>query len=68
MDTLSKYPWQTDTSIGDWFYRTGQNYKSATEIIQMLVDIVQQKRNLLLMWYKRQKEIRTGYASYSKWH
>ncbi len=48
MDTLSKYPWQTDTSIGDWFYRTGQKYKSATEIVQMLVDIVSKNGNLLL--------------------
>ncbi len=48
MDTISKYPWQTDTSIGDWFYRKGQKYKSATEIIQMLVDIVSKNGNLLL--------------------
>ena len=34
------YPWQTDTSIGDWFYRTGQKYMTADEVIQMLVDIV----------------------------
>jgi len=39
-DSISAYPWQTDTSIGDWFYKTGQTYKSATDIIQMLVDIV----------------------------
>jgi alpha-L-fucosidase len=47
-DTLSLYPWQTDTSIGDWYYRTGQKYKSANEIIQMLVDIVSKNGNLLL--------------------
>jgi alpha-L-fucosidase len=47
-DTLIEYPWQTDTSIGDWYYRTGQKYKTSTEIIQMLVDIVSKNGNLLL--------------------
>jgi len=47
-DTASQYAWQTDTSIGDWYYRTGQKYKSATEVIQMLVDIVSKNGNLLL--------------------
>jgi len=47
-DTINKFPWQTDTSIGDWFYRTGQRYKSSTEIIQMLVDIVSKNGNLLI--------------------
>jgi alpha-L-fucosidase len=48
LDTVSAYPWQTDTSIGDWYYRTGQKYKTATEIIQMLVDIVSKNGNLLI--------------------
>ena len=47
-DTASQYPWQTDTSIGDWYYRTGQKYKSANEVIQMLVDIVSKNGNLLI--------------------
>jgi alpha-L-fucosidase len=47
-DSISVLPWQTDTSIGDWFYRTGQKYKSATDIIQMLVDIVSKNGNLLI--------------------
>jgi len=47
-DTLSKYPWQTDTSIGDWYYRTGQKYKTADEVIQMLIDIVSKNGNLLI--------------------
>jgi alpha-L-fucosidase len=47
-DTSSIYPWQTDTSIGDWYYRTGQKYKTATEVVQMLVDIVSKNGNLLL--------------------
>ena len=32
-DTINKFPWQTDTSIGDWFYRTGQRYKSSKDVI-----------------------------------
>jgi len=47
-DTASQYPWQTDTSIGDWYYRTGQKYKTANEVIQMLVDIVSKNGNLLI--------------------
>jgi alpha-L-fucosidase len=47
-DSISLYPWQTDTSIGDWFYRTGQKYKTSTEILQMLVDIVSKNGNLLI--------------------
>jgi len=48
MDSISPYPWQTDTSIGDWFYRTGQKYMTGTQVIQMLVDIVSKNGNLLL--------------------
>ena len=47
-DSISKFPWQTDTSIGDWYYRTGQTYKSSNEIIGMLVDIVSKNGNLLI--------------------
>jgi alpha-L-fucosidase len=47
-DTASQFPWQTDTSIGDWYYRTGQKYKSGNEVIQMLVDIVSKNGNLLI--------------------
>jgi alpha-L-fucosidase len=48
LDTVSAYPWQTDTSIGDWYYRTGQKYKTASEVVQMLVDIVSKNGNLLI--------------------
>ncbi len=48
MDSISQYPWQTDTSIGDWFYRTGQKYMTSTQVVQMLVDIVSKNGNLLL--------------------
>ncbi len=45
---ISPQPWQTDTSIGDWYYRTGQKYKSSKEIVQMLTDIVSKNGNLLI--------------------
>jgi alpha-L-fucosidase len=45
---ISPEPWQTDTSIGDWFYRTGEKHKSSTEIVRMLTDIVSKNGNLLL--------------------
>ena len=48
LNGISPYPWQTDTSIGDWFYRTGQKYKSADEIAQLLTDIVSKNGNLLI--------------------
>jgi alpha-L-fucosidase len=48
IDSLCPYPWQTDTSIGDWYYRTGQKYMTGTQVIQMLVDIVSKNGNLLL--------------------
>ncbi|MCU0363043.1 MAG: alpha-L-fucosidase [Bacteroidales bacterium] len=48
MDSISPEPWQTDTSIGDWYYRTGQKYMTGVEVIQMLVDIVSKNGNLLL--------------------
>ena len=47
-DSISEFPWQTDTSIGDWYYRTGQKYKTADEVIQMLIDIVSKNGNLLI--------------------
>jgi alpha-L-fucosidase len=45
---ISPEPWQTDTSIGDWYYRTGQKYKTSAEIVRMLADIVSKNGNLLI--------------------
>jgi alpha-L-fucosidase len=41
-------PWQTDTCIGNWFYKTGLQYKPASQVIHMLADIVSKNGNLLL--------------------
>jgi alpha-L-fucosidase len=41
-------PWQTDTSIGDWYYNQNWKYRGADWVIQMLVDIVSKNGNLLI--------------------
>ncbi len=42
------HPWQTDTSVGDWFYNVRDVYKSPKQVVDMLVDIVSKNGNLLL--------------------
>jgi alpha-L-fucosidase len=46
--TIRDLPWQTDDSIGDWFWRKGDKYKSPKYIIDQLIDIVSKNGNLLL--------------------
>ena len=45
---ISPYPWQTDTSIGDWFYNKHWKYRPLSWTVHMLVDIVSKNGNLLL--------------------
>lgn len=55
---IAKYPWQTDTSIGDWFYDenwkcrrsdgTMGMYRDAGWVVRTLADIVSKNGNLLL--------------------
>ena len=45
---IKPLPWQTCTSIGDWFYSEGYKYKTATDVVHMLADIVSKNGNLLL--------------------
>jgi alpha-L-fucosidase len=45
---ISPYPWQTDTSIGDWFYNKNWKYQPLSWTVHMLVDIVSKNGNLLL--------------------
>jgi alpha-L-fucosidase len=47
-DGIAINPWQTDTCIGQWHYKRGQEYKSSKKVIDMLVDIVSKNGNLLL--------------------
>ncbi len=45
---INPRPWQTDTSIGDWYYSENYEYKPTSQIVHMLVDIVSKNGNLLL--------------------
>jgi alpha-L-fucosidase len=48
MQDINPIPWQTDTCVGDWYYKEGIKYKTATTVITMLADIVSKNGNLLL--------------------
>lgn len=48
LEKIKDEPWQIDTCIGDWFYRSGLRYKPARMIICMLADVVSKNGNLLL--------------------
>jgi alpha-L-fucosidase len=45
-------PWQTDTCIGNWHYQRSlfdqHKYKTAIQVVQMLIDIVSKNGNLML--------------------
>ncbi|HEY3379366.1 MAG TPA: alpha-L-fucosidase, partial [Armatimonadota bacterium] len=45
---VAEHPWQTDTSVGDWFYNVKDVYKTPQHIVEMLVDIVSKNGNLVL--------------------
>jgi alpha-L-fucosidase len=47
-DAIAKDPWETDTCIGQWHYKRGQQYKSPKKVIDLLTDIVSKNGNLLL--------------------
>jgi alpha-L-fucosidase len=48
MGGINPYPWQMDTSIGDWFYNKNWKYRPLSWVVQMLVDVVSKNGNLLL--------------------
>lgn len=48
MPGVNPYPWQTDTSIGDWYYNRNWKFRPVSWVIHMLVDIVSKNGNLLL--------------------
>jgi len=50
LDTLRLLPWQTDTSISihSWGYVENDEYRTASSLIQQLVDTVSKNGNLLL--------------------
>ena len=45
---ISPHIWQTDTSVGDWFYNVRDVYKTPQHVADMLIDIVSKNGNLLL--------------------
>ena len=47
-DDIDELPWQTDTSVGDWFYNVRDVYKTPGQVLETLVDIVSKNGNLLL--------------------
>jgi alpha-L-fucosidase len=47
-NAIRALPWQTDSCIGAWHYQRGIHYKSADQVVRMLVDIVSKNGNLLL--------------------
>jgi len=48
MPKINPYPWQTDTSIGDWYYNKNWKFRPLSWTIHMLADIVSKNGNLLL--------------------
>jgi alpha-L-fucosidase len=48
MAKVNPYPWQSDTSIGDWFYNKNWKYRGTDWVIHSLVDIVSKNGNLLI--------------------
>jgi alpha-L-fucosidase len=48
VDGIHDLPWQTDTCIGEWYYKAQALYKTPGEVIATLVDIVSKNGNLLL--------------------
>lgn len=45
---IDPFPWQNDTSIGDWFYNRHWKYQPLSWTVHMLVDITSKNGNLLL--------------------
>lgn len=48
MKGIREFPWQTDTSIGDWYYNRNWKFRPVSWVIHMLADIVSKNGNLLL--------------------
>lgn len=45
---IMAYPFQTETSIADWHYRTGMKYMDARKLIQLLMENVSRNGSMLL--------------------
>lgn len=45
---ITAYPFQTETSIADWHYKTGQKYLNARKVIELLMQNVSRNGTMLL--------------------
>ena len=45
---IMAYPFQTETSIADWHYRTGQKYLTSNDIVKLLIENVCRNGAMLL--------------------
>ena len=50
---IRPFVWQTDTSVGDWFYNVRDVYKTPKQVVETLVDIVSKNGNVLLNFPQR---------------
>jgi len=73
MPNIDPYPWQTDTSIGDWFYDRNWKFRPVSWVIHMLVDNVSKNGNLLLNIVQRpdgslDPEVETMLSQLADWN
>jgi alpha-L-fucosidase len=73
MPKIDPYPWQTDTSIGDWFYDRNWKFRPVSWVIHMLVDNVSKNGNLLLNIVQRpdgslDPEVETMLSQLADWN
>lgn len=45
---IMAYPFQTETSIAEWHYKTGQNYLTAHKVVELLMQNVSRNGTMLL--------------------
>lgn len=72
MAKIDPHPWQTDTSIGDWFYNRNWKYRPINWVVSTLVDNVSKNGNLLLNVVQRpdgsiDPEVETMLEQMAKW-
>jgi len=72
MPGINPDPWQTDTSIGDWYYNRNWKFRPVSWTIHMLVDIVSKNGNLLLNIVQRpdgslDAEVEQALQELAKW-
>ena len=48
LNYIKKEPWQTDASLGDWFYNPNWPYMSTADVVSLLVNNVSKNGNLLM--------------------